>query len=202
MADTTRLDPTPTRLNGWKEIANHLGKGVRTAQRWERNYRLPVHRIGENGGEIVFAYRAEIEDWLRRYGHSPETKEPTQAATEHSEVIDQDQAAPAPPQTAIHSHRRVLVAMATLVVAILAGLGWLQLSRRRSNASTLDLQRQPARWSVSAETLHVFNDDGQLLWHYPLDGVIDDGAYGTVPGGSVAIADLDGDGSRELLDCW
>jgi len=28
-------------LNGWKEIANHLGKAVRTAQRWEQDLDLP-----------------------------------------------------------------------------------------------------------------------------------------------------------------
>ena len=31
-------------LNSWKEIANYLGRGVRTVQRWERDLRLPVHR--------------------------------------------------------------------------------------------------------------------------------------------------------------
>ena len=29
-------------LNGWKEIANYLGKGVRTVQRYEREFGLPV----------------------------------------------------------------------------------------------------------------------------------------------------------------
>ena len=32
-------------LNGWKEIAAFLGKGVRTVQRWEREQGLPVHRL-------------------------------------------------------------------------------------------------------------------------------------------------------------
>jgi hypothetical protein len=57
---------TATRLNGWKEISNHLGKSVRTVQRWEREYALPVHRIGKEGGEIVFAFREEIDQWSRR----------------------------------------------------------------------------------------------------------------------------------------
>lgn len=36
----------PTRLlSGWKEIANYLGKGVRTVQRYEYELLLPVvHR--------------------------------------------------------------------------------------------------------------------------------------------------------------
>jgi hypothetical protein len=48
------------RLNGWKEIASYLGKGVRTAQRWERQFGMPIHRIG---GEVVFALRSEIDAW-------------------------------------------------------------------------------------------------------------------------------------------
>jgi len=49
---TTSPETEPGRLNGWKEIALHLGKGTRTVQRWEKLYGLPVHRIGREGGEI------------------------------------------------------------------------------------------------------------------------------------------------------
>ena len=55
--------PGHDRLNGWKEIAGFLGKGVRTVQRWERDFGLPVHRIGHEGGEIVYALRNEIDRW-------------------------------------------------------------------------------------------------------------------------------------------
>ncbi len=36
-------DTDERRLNGWKEIAAHFGKGVRTVQRWEKALGLPVH---------------------------------------------------------------------------------------------------------------------------------------------------------------
>ncbi len=61
---TASFAPEPGRLNGWKEIALHLGKGTRTVQRWEKLYGLPVHRIGREGGEIVFAFRDEIDRWM------------------------------------------------------------------------------------------------------------------------------------------
>ena len=32
-------------LDGWKEIACHLKRSVRSVQRWERNEKLPVHAI-------------------------------------------------------------------------------------------------------------------------------------------------------------
>ena len=34
--------PEPRELNSWTEIAHHLGVNVRTAQKWERERRLPV----------------------------------------------------------------------------------------------------------------------------------------------------------------
>ncbi|HEY3380787.1 MAG TPA: hypothetical protein VGK32_03405 [Vicinamibacterales bacterium] len=50
-------------LNGWKDIAEYLAKCVRTVQRWEKEYGLPVRRIGRAGGEIVFAFPAELDAW-------------------------------------------------------------------------------------------------------------------------------------------
>jgi hypothetical protein len=53
----------PDQLNGWKEIGAYVGRGVRTAQRWEKTLQLPVHRIPTAGGDVVFAYRSEIDAW-------------------------------------------------------------------------------------------------------------------------------------------
>lgn len=53
------------RLDSWKEIASYLHRDARTVRRWERERRLPVHRVpgGERSG--VFAYVSELEHWLR-----------------------------------------------------------------------------------------------------------------------------------------
>jgi len=50
-------------LTSWKEIAGHLGKGVRTVQRWERELGLPVRRPAESR-HIVVALRAELDQWI------------------------------------------------------------------------------------------------------------------------------------------
>lgn len=55
---------TPTVLNSWKEIASFLARAVRTAQRWERNSKLPVHRIGNRPKAPVFAFGEELDAWL------------------------------------------------------------------------------------------------------------------------------------------
>jgi TolB-like protein/Flp pilus assembly protein TadD len=52
-----------TRLDSWKEIAEYLGRDVRTVIRWEKERGLPIHRVpGAKGG--VFASREEIDAWL------------------------------------------------------------------------------------------------------------------------------------------
>jgi tetratricopeptide (TPR) repeat protein len=55
---------TEQRLDSWKEIAAYLRRGVRTAQRWERDAGLPVRRVGGDR-QAVYAFRGELDDWWR-----------------------------------------------------------------------------------------------------------------------------------------
>src|SRR5258708_2169164 len=60
-------EPAPIdkgRLDSWKEIANYLGREVRTCQRWEKQEGLPVHRHLHEKLGTVYAYRSELDDWL------------------------------------------------------------------------------------------------------------------------------------------
>ena len=51
------------RLDSWKEIAEYLGRDVRTAMRWAKSHGLPVRRVG-GSGRSVFAFSHEIDVWL------------------------------------------------------------------------------------------------------------------------------------------
>jgi hypothetical protein len=53
------------RLDSWKEIAEYLGRDVRTVRRWERGRSLPVHRVPGGGRAGVYAFRSEVDAWLR-----------------------------------------------------------------------------------------------------------------------------------------
>ena len=53
-------------LTSWKEIAEYLGKGVRTVQRWERTMGLPVRRPGGYHKGIVFVLIEDLDAWLRQ----------------------------------------------------------------------------------------------------------------------------------------
>src|SRR5579864_2320796 len=54
---------TPDRLDSWKEIAAHLKRDIRTAQRWEACEGLPVYRHRHGQHDSVYAYKSEIDHW-------------------------------------------------------------------------------------------------------------------------------------------
>jgi len=60
------MAPSDAPLQGWKEVATALDVGVRTAQRWERDAGLPVHRILRSHKAPVFAIRSEVDAWQAR----------------------------------------------------------------------------------------------------------------------------------------
>jgi hypothetical protein len=55
----------PSVLTSWKEIGQYLGKGVRTVQRWEREFGLPVRRPTDPCRRAVLAIPEELDAWRR-----------------------------------------------------------------------------------------------------------------------------------------
>lgn len=51
-------------LGSWKEIASYLGKGVRTVQRWEHQFGLPVRRPNAAAKGVVCALPEELDEWF------------------------------------------------------------------------------------------------------------------------------------------
>jgi hypothetical protein len=51
-------------ISGWKDIANYLGKGVRTVQRYERELGLPIRRPAGRAAGSVIATKAELDCWI------------------------------------------------------------------------------------------------------------------------------------------
>jgi tetratricopeptide (TPR) repeat protein len=82
------------RLDSWKEIASYLHRDARTVRRWERERRLPVHRVpgGERSG--VFAYVDELDRWLRASDavpvESPTVSSGVESVVEESSSVASD----------------------------------------------------------------------------------------------------------------
>jgi len=53
------------RLDGWKAISDYLGWHERTVMRWEQLRGLPIHRVPGGQRHAVFAFRHELDEWLK-----------------------------------------------------------------------------------------------------------------------------------------
>ncbi|HEX3660566.1 MAG TPA: hypothetical protein VHU89_04005 [Acidobacteriaceae bacterium] len=51
-------------LTSWKEIAAYLGKGVRTVQRWEKDFGLPVRRPTGSDKSAILARARDLDAWV------------------------------------------------------------------------------------------------------------------------------------------
>lgn len=58
-------------LCSWKEIAAYMGLGVRTIQRYERAYRLPIRRPAQKDRSAVMAFSDEVDAWLAKVPTRP-----------------------------------------------------------------------------------------------------------------------------------
>jgi hypothetical protein len=126
-------------LSSWKEIAAYLGCDRRTCMRWERDSGLPVHRAGKLSRSHIFAYRSELEKWLR--------SRTDQASTDTT----QPQARPA------RRSRLPLVIFALTIVLALAGYGLLQVLARPG---------QPSDFKVEESRLIILDDHSRELWRF------------------------------------
>ncbi len=117
-------------LDSWKEIAAHLGRDVRTAQRWERGEGLPVHRHQHDKLGSVYAYRDELNAWRAARSARPDPPGTGDAVAVEATVPVSDErrdvGPPGSPGAARPGRDRwrrlVLAGMALLVVALGAWL--------------------------------------------------------------------------------
>jgi tetratricopeptide (TPR) repeat protein len=63
--DAQSLGQDGDRLDSWKKIAAYLGKDVRTALRWSKDRGMPIHRRPGGKRGAIYAYRSEIDEWIR-----------------------------------------------------------------------------------------------------------------------------------------
>jgi len=53
------------RLDSWKAIAEYLDRDPTTVMRWAKERGLPVHAVPGQRRRAVYAFKKEIDDWLR-----------------------------------------------------------------------------------------------------------------------------------------
>jgi serine/threonine-protein kinase len=145
--------PRSARLDSWKEIAAYLRRDVTTVQRWEKKEGLPVHRHQHDRQGTVFAYAAELDEWLDRRQVRPD--EPSSApGTGRTEELASS------PRIGRHALGGLMLAGAVLVAGAAAVISL--------NRQVVRGAPQAARFSIHPPPLATFNHvalaaDGRAL---------------------------------------
>lgn len=170
-AERPALAPS-RRLDSWKEIAVHLGRDIRTVQRWERFEGMPVHRLQHQRRGAVHAFTAELDEWWRqRCALGLQAS----SARNHGRGVQW--------------LRQWRVALALGVIA-LASIGW-QLSRGRAEIASVQ---------IVDGRLVARSPEGDELWSAVSASGVPLGISRARPGArGSAIGDIDGDGEAEVL---
>jgi hypothetical protein len=159
-------------LVSWKEIASYLGVTPRTAQEWEKEGGLPVHREGNPQKPTVIAHPAELDRWReqRRLAGTGSDSAPTEV-----------------PKNKRSIRTRLILSVVMLILA--TTVFW----------ATRPDARLPALCRVEGNMLKAFDQRGGLLWAAEtpdLDPALSQGGHHF---DLYQIVDLDGDGRPEVL---
>ena len=158
------------RLDSWKEIAEYLGRDVRTVMRWAKDQGLPVGRVGGGRGRSVFAYTADIDAWLA--GH-PQTQ-----STE-AEI-------PPPPPPKLRPGWLVIAAGSA--VLIVGAIGYTQFRPEEFDAGSL-------RAEMTASTLFLRDGKGRSRAIHHVDPALQAELTMAEP----RVHDVDADGNRDVM---
>jgi hypothetical protein len=175
---------TNDKLASWKGIANYLGKGVRTVQRWEQELGLPVHRLPGKKKDIVYAFPDEIDDWLRT--NSVRVQQQARAGQNDN----QD-------KSARNWRAWLVVAGALAALALAAAGGWYRWAHAAG---------RPASFELKGNRLVVYDQSRRRLWTHEFDAPLNEAYYRNPSSiGSeanrqlAALDDLDQDGKTEMF---
>lgn len=172
-------------LSSWKEIAAYLDCDVRTCLRWEKKLGLPVHRLNKPFKSRVFAYKDELDRWLKE--------------------VDEDKSFVKKTIFQRVKRYKYLYLFLPFIGVILIIFFLL----KNTNA------KNPADFKIENSSLIVLNENGHELWRYDtkIKNLCDENYYRkrfqirgngenaarTLP--HLIIKDLNGNGNREVLFC-
>jgi hypothetical protein len=165
---------TDDHLRGWKDISAFLRTSERTAQRWEDELGLPVHRLGQ-AHRMVSAIPSELRAWRESTAVRTALREFDELAELPAGSLTTPPAG-VPAQAAgspLITRRRAMAVLVAIAVLALGGVaGWTAWRRAAARA----LQGQDGRPLVS---LRVANGTAEMV-----TATVPDGDRLDVPGGT------------------
>jgi hypothetical protein len=161
-------------LSSWKEIAAYLGVGLRTAQIWEQERALPVHRLPGGRGRVL-ASVAELDAWKRSGALQ------TTPALPLATVID---------ARSLGSPRVWQRRASWLGVSVFVVLGFL---------TAHYWPGKPVSCRVERDTLIAYDAQGRECWRKLFPCPLHETTSPELASRATWIGDLDGDGRNEIL---
>jgi len=142
--DSPQQQPPPpphdrgAKLDSWKEIAAYLNRDIRTVQRWEKTASLPVRRLQKPGLRAVFAYTADLDDWIQLNSTTTAAETTSSMATEGDGETENEPSAvvgPDPQEPPKFPKMKTLAAVVAVIAGTLTLLLWWYFNRQ-SEATT------------------------------------------------------------------
>jgi len=121
----TEFPSNEPRLESWGEIATYLRRDIRTVQRWESLHGLPVRRlqIGKQGQ--VFAFRSELDAWIRKRQPTAEDDFVNGESDVQGQHNPRGSSNESPEPKTLKEKPKAWWKVAVLGLMLLAGLGWI-----------------------------------------------------------------------------
>jgi len=197
----TMLDSKPRKLDGWKTIADYLGRDERTAQRWHKERGMPIHHVPGGKGATVFAFSEELDRWLTRPALSPSrpAAEPPAAVVLNTEPPAEYAESSLPPDSSRQSWSRRVAWTSTSLLAVLGVLAVLRLAPFNRTGA-------PERVEVRERKLVAVNRSQAVVWSYDLaQDMRDHNSSSTGLSASLSTGtpsksiDFDRDGDNEII---
>ncbi len=181
------------RLDGWKEISKYIKRDIRTSQRWEKEFDLPIYRIdNQSDRPKVYSYKSELDEWFK---------------SKHKSNYEK----------VAKKRRRInlITSLVLFITAILIILFVYQNFLRKNMSLTFNDVRNanPVRWDLRGTNLVFFDDKDNYLWSKGLNNPKDLTEYYRDEQDEIAknwmpsdfkrsridFSDIDKDGKNEVL---
>jgi len=164
------------RLVGIKGIADYLDTSTRNVYRWEKYLNLPLHRISDSKGYSVYAYKEDIDLWLKNRDAS---------------------AAPFGQSRKIRP--RFIIIAAAVIVFIVGGFFLSKIFVLKDSGTGIvgSAPDNPESYLFDGKFVHIKDRNGKTLWSYiSSDKKEDPKSFEDYP--KVDYMDIDNDGFNEV----
>jgi len=171
-----------TKLSSWKEISDYLKIRVRTAQRWEKDLNLPIHRVSGSPGTYVYAYKEELDRWLE----------------ERDEVEKKDEKGRSKISTRINKKRIAIISIFFITLISLTILFF--------PFNSFNGKHFAAQFKIEGKQLIIGDEKGKEIWRYDLESEPEsheyqrkESSYNSSDHRNIDYVDIDNDNNLDVL---